>query len=255
MWNLGYPLLSWPHLFSFAKNKEAPVAAFLGEVEMLSLFHLPLSPIASIQLNALIEGLSSFEPSAERTDEWSYIWGSSSFSSKQAYAQLLGASFTQPPFIWLWKSFCLSKQKFFFWLLLKDRLNTKDLLTRKQFPLSDRNCTLCSDHILEDSKHLFFGCSFSERCWLEVGFDWNFSLSVGDIIQDGKLRSRLKCFKEVTIVTCWSIWLLRNNIIFNQGVVSLERWKILFKEAFALVIHRVKPSLRVVFVDWLRDFG
>lgn len=76
-----------------------------------------------------------------------------------------------------------------------------------------------------------------------------------DLIQDGKNRFRLRIFKEILIIACWCIWLHRNKVIFHQGVASLLAWCIEFREAFALVIYQVKPSLWEVFVNWLRDFS
>ena len=144
---------------------------------------------------------------------------------------------------------------FFFWLLLKDRLNTRELLLRKRFPLQSAACVLCSVGASESLKHLFFECSFSQLCWSLVGLEWDLSLSVPDLMLHGKQRSRCKLFKEIVILTCWSIWLHRNKVIFKQSLISIQQWKYEFKEAFALVIHRVKPSLKGDFVCWLRDFG
>ena len=134
-------------------------------------------------------------------------------------------------------------------------MNTKDLLIRKQFPLGNLDCVLCSDHCLETSKHLFFECSFSRRCWFRLGFIWDLSLSVVDCIQELKQRANSKIFKEILIISCWSIWLQRNKVIFNQDSVSFNDWKVGFKEGFAAVILRARPSLRESFVNWLRDFG
>jgi hypothetical protein len=38
---------------------------------------------------------------------------------------------------WIWKSKCTPKIKSFFWLLANDRLNTKDMLIRKNFNLNE----------------------------------------------------------------------------------------------------------------------
>jgi len=53
-------------------------------------------------------------------------WGSGNYSSKKAYKILLGQQQTSPLFAWLWSYENLGKHKFFFWLLLRDRLNTID---------------------------------------------------------------------------------------------------------------------------------
>ena len=65
-------------------------------------------------------------------DIWSYIWGSSEFTSSLIYAQLLGTRQDSPVYSWLWKSSCQPKRKVFCWLLLKDRLCTRELLKRKK---------------------------------------------------------------------------------------------------------------------------
>jgi hypothetical protein len=74
-------------------------------------------------------------------DKWTYIWNSEEFSSQKAYKVLMGWQPCPPHFSWIWSSFCQAKHKFFFWLLLLDRLNTKNLLGRKKF--SSAKLLLC----------------------------------------------------------------------------------------------------------------
>ena len=64
-------------------------------------------------------------------DKWSYIWGSETFSCSKAYKVMIGYQPVLPHFFWIWNSSCQSKHKIFFWLLLHDRLNTRNLLRRK----------------------------------------------------------------------------------------------------------------------------
>lgn len=255
MWNFGLPFLNWIHLFSFAKQQDIFVAHFLESSDSLSHFHLPLSPTAALEFQDLRDHLSSFLPLQDCPDEWSYIWGSSIFSPHLAYLQILGQADVPPPFVWLWKSYCMSKHKFFFWLLLKDRLNSRALLLRKRFLLDSYDCVLCAGHHLESLKHLFFECTFSQWCWRFIGISWDLSLPVVELIQQGKNSSSKFCFSELVILTCWSIWRLRNKVIFQNEAVSLVAWRREFRDVFTLVIHRVKPSLQNAFISWLRDFG
>jgi hypothetical protein len=44
----------------------------------------------------------------------------------------------------------------FFWLLLNDQLNTRNLLHRKCFNIPSTNCVLSSNDLEETQKHLFF---------------------------------------------------------------------------------------------------
>jgi hypothetical protein len=62
--------------------------------------------------------------------------------------------------LWLWSSENFGKHKFFFWLLLKDYLNTRNLLRRKNKVLEDYNCAIGNSGTEETCMHLFFECSF-----------------------------------------------------------------------------------------------
>jgi hypothetical protein len=59
--------------------------------------------------------------------------------------------------------------KVFGWLLISDRLNTRDMLRRRHWNVSnDLACVLCPTHWTEDWKHLFFYCNFSRRIWNHI---------------------------------------------------------------------------------------
>ena len=81
---------------------------------------------------------------ADTKDIWCYSWGSCKYSSKKAYKILIGHTETSPLFYWMWASSNLGKHKFFFWLLLMDRINTRNLLRRKNMELENYNCVLCN---------------------------------------------------------------------------------------------------------------
>ena len=155
------------------------------------------------------------------------------------------------PFKWIWKSCVLPKHKFFFWLLLQDRLNTRDLLTRKNFYVESKACVLCDDCPTEDLCHLFFKCDFNQTFWWSMNIEWNTDLSLIDLLIDGRNRIKLDFFKEVLIIGCWTIWNDRNKIIFEGEVTSHNECKRLFKECFYLVRIRAKPSLKDGMSQWV----
>lgn len=98
-----------------------------------------------------------------RHDQWKFIWNNTKYSTKKTYIELMGKPpHASAPFTWIWKSACLSKQKFFFWLLIQDRLNTRELLIRKNFYGEDETCVPCSENDTKDIMHLFFSCDFSQ---------------------------------------------------------------------------------------------
>ena len=78
-------------------------------------------------------------PLQDESDIWTYIWGSASFTPSKAYDHLI---ILEPgKFIQLIIGYgnqgVKNKRKFFFRLWLKDWLNTKALLKRKNMALED----------------------------------------------------------------------------------------------------------------------
>jgi hypothetical protein len=84
------------------------------------------------------------------------------FTSKQAYQSIIGHYQVATPFQWLQKSCCQWKHKVFFWLLLKDQLNTRNILRHKKFNIPTVDYVLCSNGSEETMKHLFLVLFCSE---------------------------------------------------------------------------------------------
>lgn len=74
-------------------------------------------------------------------------------------------------FGWIWKSKCTMKWKMFCWLLLADRLNSRNMLRRRHFMIANDGytCLLCASPPKETVEHLFFYCPFASRCWNTLG--------------------------------------------------------------------------------------
>jgi hypothetical protein len=154
--------LLFPHLYSFAKQKDIIVASVLALDESHELFHLQLSEEAYDQFCELHVILQSF-PTNGGKDSWSYIWGNGEYSSRKAYKHLIGTQTIHPTFGWIWKSKCQMKQKVFFWLLLQNRLNTRAILRRRNMALDSYSCELSLRQVEEMNRHMFFRCSFAKK--------------------------------------------------------------------------------------------
>lgn len=127
LWNNRVLHQDYPELFSFVRDANVSVHNACSTVPLHSLFHLPLSNEAYRQYQQLVHMVLQIDIQ-HHTDHWSYIWGSSTFSSSKAYHRLISHRAVHQAFQWLWKPKCQNKRKFFFWLVLQDRLSTCNLL-------------------------------------------------------------------------------------------------------------------------------
>jgi hypothetical protein len=158
----GQPFkLTYPELHSFAKKKDICLANAITALETFNLFHLPLSVQAFEQLQ-LLEQCFASQVLIQGPDKWTYIWGNSNYSSSKAYKHLIGITLAHPLFRQIWKCSCQPNHKVFFWLLLQDRLSTKNLLRRKTMSLPSYSCVTCMDGNEETVEHLFLECALLE---------------------------------------------------------------------------------------------
>uniref|UniRef100_A0A0A9HAK5 Reverse transcriptase zinc-binding domain-containing protein n=1 Tax=Arundo donax TaxID=35708 RepID=A0A0A9HAK5_ARUDO len=166
VWNGLFLKQRFPRLYSFAKEKDISVAEFLQNNNIHQQFHTPISEEAYQEYQELRTTLQEAHIQLEGNDSWHYYWGSQTYSKK--FYNLPFQSINPPrPILWIWKAKCSNKINVFTWLLVIDRLNTRNLLRRKRSNVTDNNfnCVMCNLNTEETSFHLFFGCSFSIRCW------------------------------------------------------------------------------------------
>lgn len=157
---LGVLQLTFPQLFSFVQNKKISVKIFLSQ----DAHRMPLSIIAADQLVELVTLVQGLDGDGTLIDQWSYIRGNGDYISRKAYLQLRGSVPISPVYKWMWKSCSRGTNKFTFWLLLRNRLNTRNILRRKRRILDDYSCPLCASNSEETMVHLFFTCRFSTWC-------------------------------------------------------------------------------------------
>jgi hypothetical protein len=134
-------------------------------------------------------------------------------------------------FAWLWKSRCIPRIKFFGWLLLVDKLNTRSMLRRRNFHLDDGYLfVMCPLGAEQDALHLFFDCPFAKTCWQALHFNWTEDNDLHAKIISGRTQNTLPFFMEIFLVATWEIWKLRNDKIFNRRMFSRSQWIFNFKK-------------------------
>jgi hypothetical protein len=129
--------------------------------------------------------LSNIQTASDEKDKWSYIWNSKEYYCHKGYLQIIGINYASPIFQWMCKSCVMGKHKFFFWLLLRDRLNTRELLKRKNMELDDYNCVLCRQGVEESlCPNQFNSFQFSPSIGALGGFItiWNGNMFEGSLV-------------------------------------------------------------------------
>lgn len=178
------PKKSISSTFLLHQKPKCSIQYFVEQVASM-LFSLPLSQQAADQLADLENIINELNMDDHCNDTWNYSWGPSRFSSSKAYNILIGHTEASPLFTWLWASSNLGKHKFF-WLMIRDRLNTRNLLRRKNMHLEDYSYVLCNSGQEETSWHLFFECPFSQLCWDTIPIIWNLDLEPFDMVLEAK---------------------------------------------------------------------
>jgi hypothetical protein len=163
-----------------------------------------------------------------------------------------GEQQTPPHFSWIWKSSCQARHKFFFWLLLHDRLNTRNLLGRKNFVLQSYICVNCDSNHEETLFHLFWSCPFALRCWKYICPQRIGGSSVLESISEIRDKLNLPFSMDIIILGAWSIWIVKNNKIFNDHNPRFNAWKAIFFQEMQMLSYRMKKKHAENFRIWLQ---
>jgi hypothetical protein len=177
--------ITYPHLFSYAKNAYITMEKAMNGGSLYKLFHLPLSAIAHQEFHLLQNDIENIHLTTDH-DAWILNGNATGYSTKILYIELIGEHPTPPAILDTWKTCSLPRQKFFAWIMLHKRLNTKDLMTRKNFYVQYKDCIMCDTCPEETIMHLFFECSFSQSFWWALGVEWNTDMHIHDMIFEAK---------------------------------------------------------------------
>ena len=247
-------LINIQSCYPFQEKRQITFSQGYFQTPLHGLFHLPLSPQAHAQLLLLQGDLNEVVLNAS-SDTWSYIWNSEVFSVKRAYRHLSGHCHPHPAFKWTWKSSCQRKHKVFFWLILKDRVSTRDLLKRKNMVLEDYNCILCNTSTAETLTHLFLHCPFATQCWAWLNVQVDHDLEPFQTLQSFRNQLAVPFFMEIIILMCWVIWKARNNLVFRQVNPLLVNTKEDFRKEVGLLMLRAKQSYSPRIDQWIANLA
>lgn len=229
----GQPLLlTYPEWYSFAINRDISLSNVLEDPETSRLFHRPLS----------------------LQDRWTYSWTTTHYSSMKMYKALTGTNISHSIFKRLWNTSCRLRHKIFFWMLLHDRLKTKNLLQRKSMYLDDYSCVLCSHKAEETLLHLFWDCPFALRCWDFLFHDKQRGILAYDEIALSLSQLPGEIALDIIIMGCWSIWSLRNDNFFRSAAPHINTWKYYLREGLWAAELKAKHNKAERIRNWVAKY-
>lgn len=152
-----------------------------------------------------------------------------------------GSSGLDPIFKQIWKSNCQHKHIVFFWVLLMDRVSTRNLLRRRTMDLPSYNCELCTLPVEESQIHLFLECQFAQDCWQLLGIQV-ISAQPIQVLRAFQYQLNLTFSMDIIILMTWCIRVARNDLIFKNIPAHLSAVLSRFKHEFALVVLRANPQ-------------
>jgi hypothetical protein len=260
-WHDDLMAVSFPRIFSFALDTDISLKSMLSCGTLGDLarhFAIPVSVQALVELQqiaALLVILKQNELDRVKPDSWTFMAQNGRYSSAAYYKFMFADLEVSPIFRKLWKSKSLHKPKVFVWLLLVDRLNTRDLIDRRHWHLnSGVNCALCGQWERETREHLFFNCSFAIRVWHKLGIIWATDPSMATMFERAKLTFQGPKFIQVATCALWGIWKIRNSKVFEGKQPLVQTWRMVFKHDIGLIVHRVKPIHKASLSAWIDNF-
>jgi hypothetical protein len=121
----------------------------------------------------------------------------------------------------IWQAGLPFKIKIFLWQVCNDKIQSAEQLRMRNWE-SPLECKLCGS--VESAEHLFLQCvvaSYSSNI-LRDALDWpNRPVCIEDIwdkLIEGSRRK--KNFIFLFGCLAWSLWLIRNNFVFNNVLIS-----------------------------------
>ena len=194
--------------------------------------------------------LHEVEPSA--MDVWYWHGSDKFYTPKRFYIQMHFNLPFNPLLNWIWSSSCTMKIKVFAWMMIMDRLNTKDMVERRHWHIEDgTTCVLCHLQVREDMDHLFFNCLFSQRVCNFLQIDWSQGNTMTEIVVNARRDFNKPFFAEVVFTACWNIWLIRNAKVVTHIRPSFNHWRRTFVHDMSLLSFRIKPRFKDSLVRWV----
>jgi hypothetical protein len=238
-----------PELYSFAVDKECTVSSQVSDDQWNITLIRPLSFTAEVQLQAVLDMLSSIQPNIDTHEQARFmVLTGKTPTTKDFYRLFSDRGLIWDKYKWVWQSVIPLHHKFFLWLAFRGRLNTNDNMTKKCWR-NDAGCDQCP--AIESVHHIALHCKQATWVWEKL-----------DLATTAATTNYLSQFVSITEETAssktWTVcvaacilglWKARNNRVFNHK--NIVRQALLNQIASELRLWSIRsPRLQSQLISW-----
>jgi hypothetical protein len=246
---LGRLYTNMPELYSFAVDKECTVSSQVSDDQWNITLIRPLSLTAEVQLQAVLDMLSSIQPNIDTHEQARFmVLTGKTPTTKDFYRLFSDRGLIWDKYKWVWHSVIPLRHKFFLWLAFRGRLNTNDNMTKKCWR-NDAGCDQCP--AIESVHHIALHCKQATWVWEKL-----------DLATTAATTNYLSQFVSITEETAssktWTVcvaacilglWKARNNRVFNHK--NIVRQALLNQIASELRLWSIRsPRLQSQLISW-----
>jgi hypothetical protein len=205
----------FPRLYNIARDKDITVEKVLNSDFQALSFRRRIIGDLSMKFGDLVACCNTFQINNQK-DKVSWSLDKKGYSVKSFYSKKCDQ--VRVPYYFLWKTNVPQKIKVFLWLVLRNRILTKDNLKKRNWQ-GPVECVFCG--IAESIDHLFFRCPVARYVWRVIQISLGISCIPSSIeelfgvwIRNFNKNTKLILFGCGAVL--WSIWRARNDWCFGN---------------------------------------
>ncbi|PWA59565.1 reverse transcriptase zinc-binding domain-containing protein [Artemisia annua] len=163
-------------------------------------------------------------------------------------------------FVLKWVSWVPLKCSIMVWRAEMNMLPTKMELVKRNVDITNTLCSWC-DHCEETTIHVLADCIIASNVWDRIsswcGLDPIYAFKVKDFLGVYKTvkgdKMRRKIVHGLIMVTLWSLWVTRNDTIFNGKKPNVGDIVAKIKSISFLWLKNRSNCNRLLWEDWVRS--
>lgn len=212
--------LTYPSLFSHSKDTGASVAKIVEG----PLLQPRLSQAAAAEMDALEAALQGVDLTQGPDKRSCFLEDvNHKLQAGLIYHMSVQQGQQGPMHHFIWKNHAPPRVNFFGWLLVQERIQSRDNLSLKNI-VDDSCCEICQA-TEETADHIVAHCPFAQEFWKHVGGGNLMCIAPVTELWNSTLPGSMPAPMESTflLLCCWELWKHRNAVVFRGEQPSLTR--------------------------------